>query len=402
MKNDPIALFNFWTENKKVFKSYMVMAVVVLLSAFAFLVVAEKTIYAVALIGGLATVWVITQPKFVLYQFIFIMFTNALLVDRFSVMLIDISALLVIVTAWFDLLLKGEYKFALPKLSFNFIAISIAFFIVALFGYNPSLSVMPILHVLYLFLTFVSLYSLSKYASVEKLLHLYFMLAVMHAFIALLPVIGGAKMERLFGFARSTLDDIMMIAFPIGLVYFMRASSRKMFYYLIALLLIIGALIGTQSRLSIMFALFFGAIAVYFSLKRGQQRNNKAVRRIQIISVASVSFVAMLFVLSPEFINVVMTRFGSLLSSAPSETFLVRIVLWTNALTTFADNPILGIGLGHYKILNTIYSSIHLHYMFPYIQNYSAHNMFFHYLAETGVVGTTAVFALILNQFRYS
>lgn len=402
MKNNPIILLNFWTENKKLLRLYLLLTTITFFSIFAYFMIEGKILLATAFVGLLLSVWIVTQPKAALYQYLFVMFTNYLFIDKPVILIVDISALLVIVAALFDLLLKGEYKFTFPKLSLNFFIIIIAFCVVAFFGYNPSLSVLPILHIIYLFLTFLSLYRLSKYANLNKLLHLFFMFAIMHAFIAMLPFLGASKVERLFGFARSTLDDIMMIAFPLGLIFFINSTSKKAFLYLIALLLIIAALIATQSRLSIMFALIFGAIAIILSLMKDQTTAKISYKRIRIILIAAMSFIVLLLSAAPEYITAVAERFESLFSSSPSETFLIRIVLWTNALTTFADNPVLGIGLGHYKILHTIYSPIHLHYMFPYIQNYSAHNMFLHYLAETGIVGTTAVFALLINQFRFS
>ncbi len=399
MKNDSQVLSNFWTENKSTIRLYLLLTGIAVLTIFSYLIFEGKLLFAAAFVGILISSWVVTQPKISLYLFLFVMFTNYLFLEQPVVMYVDLAALLVIVTAMFDLLLKGEPQLSIPKLGMNFLFIGTAFFIVFLFGYKPSLSIMPILHVLYIFITFLSLYRLSRYVHVETLLHLFYLFALLHAFIALLPFIGASKVERLFGFARSTLDDIMMIAFPIGLIYFIKSSSQKMYFYLISLLLIIGALMATQSRLSIMFAFVFGAIALYLAMEKHKKKSNK---RIKWIVFSGVSFVVLLLIFAPIYMTALIDRFQSLLSSAPSETFLVRIVLWTNALTTFADNPIFGIGLGHYKILYTIYSSMHLHYMFPYIQNYSAHNMFFHYLAETGIVGTTAVFALIVNQFRYA
>lgn len=402
MKNNPIALFNFWIENKKILRLYISFSVITLLSIVGFLIFEGRILYASAFVALLLSVWVITQPKIALYQYMFVMFTNYIFFEHPVILLVDISALIVIITALFDILLKGEYQFSFPKLSFNFLCIILVFCIVAFFAYEPSLSVMPILHFVFLSLTFVSLYSLFKYISVHKLLHLFFIFAIIHALIALMPLIGASKVERLFGFARSTLDDIMMLAFPIGLVFFIKSSSHKTFYYVLSLLVIIAALIATQSRLSIMFAFVFGMIAIFISLKKGQIKTSISYKRVQMIILSAVTFIILLFIFRPEYISALTLRFDSLLSSSPSETFLVRIILWTNALATFVDHPFLGIGLGHYKILNTIYSSIHLNYMFPYIQGYSAHNMLFHYLAESGILGAAAVFALIINQFRYA
>ena len=399
MNEQKLSNSNFWVDNQQSIIFYISLISVGILSIIGFLLFEGKEFIAIAFVGGLVSVWLVTQPKIAFYQFVTVMFTNLLFIDRPVILIVDISAFLVIVTAIFDILLKGEYKFTLPKLSFNFFVITILFCLVALFSYNQSLAVLPILHIVYLFATFLSLYRLSRYVTIEKTLKLFFILSVANALVAVLPYIGASKVERLFGLAHSTLDDILMIAFPIGIVYFIK-SSEKTFYYLISLLIIIGGLIATQSRLSILFALFFGGVAVLYSIKIGEVSTTKLLKRVQGVAYSLLLFIVLILFVAPEYLTALLERFGSLLNSAPSETFLVRIVLWTNALTTFADNIFFGIGLGHYKILYTIYSSIHLHYMFPYIQGYSAHNMFFHYLAETGLVGTTAVFALIINQFR--
>ncbi|MFQ5454024.1 MAG: hypothetical protein ACE5D6_07535, partial [Candidatus Zixiibacteriota bacterium] len=40
--------------------------------------------------------------------------------------------------------------------------------------------------------------------------------------------------------------------------------------------------------------------------------------------------------------------------------------------------------------------------IYMYVRGLSAHNMFFHYLAETGLLGISAFIALFVNQYRYS
>jgi O-antigen ligase len=74
---------------------------------------------------------------------------------------------------------------------------------------------------------------------------------------------------------------------------------------------------------------------------------------------------------------------------------LGRIALWKGAVLMFKDHPINGVGLGNFK---KVYLS---KYKQPHTDSTAhAHNNFFHYLAETGIIGFTAFIYLLYAILR--
>ncbi|KAA3631821.1 MAG: hypothetical protein DWP97_12315 [Calditrichaeota bacterium] len=396
----------FWVENSRILRIYLSILGLLVVGMTAYLLINEDFKLLGAIYLPIIFIIVVSSPKLSVYQFVFFIFTNYLFIAEPVVLLVDLSAVLVIMAALFDVLLKGENKLSFPKLFYNYVFILIVFTIVALFSYNPGLGVKPILRIVLQLVTFLSLFRLVRYFSIEKLLKLFYFFALFHASVAILPFLGGGNIERVFGFARSTLDDLLMIALPIGVVFYLFADKNKKYLYAASILPITAVLIATQSRLSILFGFAFSVFALLVCFRMGKTgrfsslENKRILKRLKSIVLLLGTSVILFIMLLPEQFGALIERYSSLLTSAPSETFLVRLVLWQNALMTFYDNPVLGIGLGHYKILSTLYPSIHQHYMFQYIQHYSAHNLVLHYLAEAGLVGAAAVLAFFINQFR--
>lgn len=406
MNTQTLHYSRFWSENRRNLLIYLFMVGILLTGMVIYFLIEGKYRLLGAMFLPLGFLIIVTNPKLAFYQYIFFIFTNYVFLSEPVVLYVDVSAFLVIATAILDILLKADNSISFPKLSLNFISLFCLFVLVALFSYNPALSFKPLLRNGVLVVTFLSLYRLSRYIEIGTVLRFFFWLAVANAFIALLPFFESGIIERYFGFARSTLDDLMMIAFPIGVVFYLRAGKNKALLYATGLLFVIIALIGTQSRLPILFTAFFSAIAVYLTKKSVRQAESAVkrvvVRRILMIFGIIVSSVVLLVIIAPAIVGDIIGRFRSLLTYAPSETFLIRIVLWKNALYTFWHNPIFGLGLGHYRILYTIYPFVHLHFMYQYTLGLSAHNLILHFLAETGIVGTSAIIALLVNQFRLS
>ncbi len=102
----------------------------------------------------------------------------------------------------------------------------------------------------------------------------------------------------------------------------------------------------------------------------------------------------------PGVLEAVIGRFERLLTFQPGGTFALRMVLWKTALTAFWDNPIFGVGPGMFRSLSDLYATLHLVPVYYYVKSLSAHNLVLHYLAETGLIGATALVALFINQFR--
>jgi len=204
-----------------------------------------------------------------------------------------------------------------------------------------------------------------------------------------------------------------MISLVVGTSYFLWSSSRFQMLYGLTSIIILGALIATQSRAPIMFALivcFVGIMMSYFKQKKllelhglttfKNQHKWSIGLRVGIMSVSFSLVILTIIGLNPEILSTVLERFELLLTTNPSGTFYTRLELWHTAIISFLSNPITGIGPGTFKITGDIFPTLHLRYGYHMVRNLSAHNLFLHYLAETGLIGATALIMLIVNQYR--
>jgi O-antigen ligase len=363
----------------------------------------------IALLAPIIGIIIITQPKLAVYQFVFLFFTNIAIIDNPVILLVDISALLLISAAFLDYLLKPDAIFKRPKLLINFIIIIIAVSIAAMFGYKPILALRPIAKLLYLTATFLAVHRLSRYFEIKKLLKLFFWFAVLSSLIALWPYLTGGETTRLFGFSRATLDDILLITIPLGLVLMLFSDKKKGKWMLLGILIMSIALVATQSRLSLMLTAGFSIIAIYLVKKHLKinkllSKDHSSInylinRRIKKIVISVLFLFTALFMLKPDILIALWERFESLLLLVNRDTLQIRFVLWGAAVTAFLDHPILGIGPGMFKLLPEIYPELRFSSIFIYVQGFSSHNMILHYLAETGLVGGLAASIFLVSSF---
>ncbi|MCK4607284.1 MAG: O-antigen ligase family protein, partial [candidate division Zixibacteria bacterium] len=177
-----------------------------------------------------------------------------------------------------------------------------------------------------------------------------------------------------------------------------------------------GGLLATQSRLSMLFALGLSLVVLVLSLRRARHVGMLTAAQTSpvtleaspgmvfrragtVVALASAGMLMLLF-FRPGIMDAVTARFTNLLSSTPSETTWLRLGLWKFAWSAFADNPLLGIGPGCFRSIQFVMPTAHLETVSVWVRGLSAHNLFLHYLAETGIVGATALVALFANQYR--
>lgn len=367
--------------------------------------------FVIALLAPIIIILIITQPKMALYQFLFLFFTNIAVIKEPQILIIDISAFLLIGSAFIDYLLKPDVKYQRPKLLNNFVFLIIVVTIAAIFGYKPFLALRPIAKLLYLTMTFLAVHRLSRYIELKKLLTLFFWFAVFFSLVAIWPIIKGEGSARLFGFSKATLDDIMLLVIPLGIIIMMFSERRKGKWLLLGILISFVALLATQSRLSLLLTVLFSAIAIYLVRLRykKQQVNdnneknysiskNLIKRRIKIILLSLPVLLISIFVLKPTIILDLWTRFSTLLESTSWDTIQLRFVLWKSAAKAFWDHPIIGIGPGMFKELYVLYPELKFSHAYFVVQGFSAHNLILHYLAETGIVGGLAIVMLMIKQ----
>jgi len=251
---------------------------------------------------------------------------------------------------------------------------------------------------------------------VARLIKLFFGLCVLHSLTVVGPFLARGGTARSFGLGSVTYDELAMIALPIGIALLIWSRRGRALFYLIGVVLVFLSLVGTQSRAPIAFGVLGSFLALWISYRRLKRirserdtsetdmkltaRYRVAGQRVAFMLGMVVLLIVMVLTLQHGLFEGVLGRFEQLLTHRPEGSFLVRITLWKTAIGTFLDHPLLGVGPGLFTRLRDVYETIHLDPIYLWARGKSAHNLLLHYLAETGLVGGTALMALFVNQFR--
>jgi len=402
--------------NRRALMAYGIVLTAAILGLVSWFALTGKPLLAFLPAAVVVAFLLVTHPKCVLFQFVFVLFIQVAVTWSVPLFLTDLSALLVILGAAFDILTDDRLPARLPRLTLNFLALLTAVFLAALFGYSPSVSLHPLARIGLLFITFMAVYRLAARVPAVSLVKWFYWICAGHALIALGGFVASAGLQRSYGLSPATFGDLAMIALPIGISLFLWSPKGKAGAYLVGTLIVMGGLLATQSRLSMLFALGFSLVVLVLSLRCTRRVETRTAAQASpgtlaalpglvfgragtVVALASAGMLMLLF-FRPGIMDAVTARFANLLSSTPSETIWLRLGLWKFAWSAFADNPLLGIGPGCFRSIHFIIPTVHLETVSVWVRGLSAHNLFLHYLAETGIVGAIALVALFANQYR--
>ncbi len=392
--------------NMKTLSAYLAAGVILATAGLLCVSLDRHFYYALVLLGLPIAVLIVTNPRLALYQYVFVLFIEHALVPSVPLYLADFSAVLVILAALLDILLSDRLPRYLPRLSFNYLYLITALVVCGFVGYWPELAIRQVVSLGLLFATFLALYRLTARVSVSELVNWFFVLAVLHSAWVLVPFVAAGGHYRSFGFTPAIFGHLAEVALPVGLALYIGAAQRRVTYYYIGTVIILLGLTATQSRAPIAFGLTASlfVLLVAHSRIKGIAGPNKSAhsvkRRIKVVVWSGIVLAVLVMTLKSSILEAVLGRFDELLSLEPQGTMFLRLVLWKKALTAFLDHPVFGIGPGGYKHLHEIYTSFRLAPTSIFLQSMTAHNLLFHYLAETGLVGAAGLVALLVNLFR--
>jgi O-antigen ligase len=348
---------------------------------------------------------VISLPRVAFVQYVLVLFVNMMVVPSAAIILIDISAMILVLAALMDVLLHEQEAPRFPPLFGYFVALFAALFVCGIFGHNILISARSTARIAALAVTLLALLRLGRYFSLTDLVRLYFWVAVANGLVALVPFVASGGQMRSFGFAPALLDDLLALALPIGASLFLWGRRKRALAYAAGCLIVFGALAATQSRASILIALLFSVFVFIVSWRRsrtladGDPGPRDIRRRVLLTMVFGGSALIVLVAVFSGFFETLLWRFERLFSTTPRDTILARFALWKYAWLSFLSNPITGIGPGNFRYVQQIFHQATLDPIYFYVRGYSAHNLTIHYLAETGIVGTSALIALFVRQF---
>jgi O-antigen ligase len=138
-------------------------------------------------------------------------------------------------------------------------------------------------------------------------------------------------------------------------------------------LVLLGALIASDSRAGLM-ATLFGLLAIFVLTLIISARKN-ALRWAVAGGAGAFAAIALLFVVSGENVQ---SRFASLIETAGAEE--MRPIMWNAALRAIADHPWMGTGLGTYRDAYYLYTDRFV----PYVVD-RAHNDYLEFALGAGI-----------------
>jgi len=198
--------------------------------------------------------------------------------------------------------------------------------------------------------------------------------------VAVDPVAG--KMFVALNYAHNATGSVYAMASLFATIFFLTEHKRKVrFYYLLILLVLVASLFLTKSRGS-----YTGYIAgTFFAIIFHYKNFKKILTRLLILSGALIAII---------FATGTYTRFMEIFTT--TDTSAIRSKLWTLAWQLFVKSPIFGIGFGRFNDIElsspyklkgipgfiSVFTSANIR-----LDTAHAHNSYFQFLSETGVIG---------------
>ncbi len=324
-------------------------------------------------------------------------------IGTFAVWPFDVAMALLTFAVLVESLLLAKTSFERTPFDLPFWFLIAATWLSALFAYNSSLSVVPSMRILLIYVAFRVTYVLAKEIGVRQVVLFYvyqvFALAILNV---LLFVAQGGKV-RVYGPAWLAFENYSMTALPMALAFLLWArTAGERLRFALAIITIIVAVAGSGSRGSLVaIAIAVPILLVLAMLKMRREGTfgaGRALRKVLVVGGAA----AVILLLAGTLFGDLATRIGQLVASVshPQGTVALRIVLWTAALKAFMTSPLVGIGIGNFHLVDQVVPAMKTNPVWFYIKGMSAHNVLLHYMAETGLFGAMSLIALAATGFK--
>lgn len=198
---------------------------------------------------------------------------------------------------------------------------------------------------------------------------------------------GAGKMFVALNYAHNATGSVYAMASLFATIFFLTEQKKRVrFYYLFILLVLVASLFLTKSRGS-----YIGYIAgTFFAIILHYRNFKKILTRLLILTGALIVII---------FATGTYKRFTEIFST--TDTTVIRSRLWAHAWQLFVRSPIFGIGFGRFNDIE-LSSPYKLSGIPGFISVFTgskimlgsahAHNSYFQFLSETGVIGLGLLF----------
>lgn len=313
----------------------------------------------------------------------------------------DVAFVVLLLAVSLGYMLRGHTEVRLSRLDAAFLALILATLLSAAFAHDYGMSRTGIFRIIVIYLAFRALLVLVSQVGMRRVLHGFIGLLTLLSLINVREFIATGGAVRVFGTAWLGFEMLSMVAFAAALGLLLWSQSRRERILLsLATIIIVMAILATQSRAPMLAVVLITPIMLFVTYARARRdRDHRALRSYRrfiplaaAVAVVIIAFSATLFVGMLDRV----VEFAQSLGD-PKGTVMLRLVLWKAALRSFLENPIVGIGIGNFRLVQEIVPEIRSEPVWYYISGMSTHNVVLQYLSETGLVGLGALLWLAFS-----
>lgn len=306
-------------------------------------------------------------------------------------------------------LLTHKFKFEEIKNPLNkyFLIFSITGVLSIYNSVNIPLNLLYLLRLVAFFIVLTAVQiSIKNYAQIRRYLYFFLIMCLINGLdIIYLSVTTDL---RVFGFAGIWYVDYVGLALVISLTFLLYNKKMKI-YFISSLIILIAALIFTQTRNAwLSSGISMLIIIVHFIFKSSDLGyNRKKVIIWSLFVIALIIFVSLQAQnLNPGVFKRVSPQSLQPISDENNNdvgisSFMTRIFIWHTAFQAFLAHPIIGIGLYSFPFSSQYYFTIDPIAYKLFVKNLPAHTTILAVMAEVGIIGSIAFLLFIYSLSKF-
>jgi O-antigen ligase len=307
----------------------------------------------------------------------------------------DIAALIFLFACAISWLLKVSPCLDKTPFDISLGMLTLATLLSGLFAFEPSLSIIPLIRIIMIYLTFRAVYYLLDNNRIINLVRYYIFIYTAVSFYHVILFLTGEGAFRIFGFSGIGFETFAMIGVPLTLTLAIWSpSSRERKIYSLFIVINVLALLATMSRGPILTVIVAVTFLIIISWRKAKKQNIRYAKKNLRWFIGIIIPLFLIILLSSGYFLYLGSRFEELSEGASKGTILLRVSLWKAAWQSFLLNPLTGIGVGNFRIIDDLLPQLKFDPVRYYLVGTSFHNVFLHYLAETGIIGALALLFL--------
>lgn len=339
--------------------------------------------------------------RLTLYILLASLFLHFPLLEHSSIKPADIILPILIMAFVLSRLVQGRLQFTKTCLDLPILFFTLVLALSLSQAVDLGLCLRSFFRHLQVFLMFYVLVNFVDARETKKLLITYICIAVANSLFGIWQFIHTGGQARTFAAAGWAFSDLVLPATLSAYIFllFERGFPRTVGLSL-GLFVLLGGIFSTGTRGAILsLFLCLAIISAYLFTRRKEVIFDLAIRRhlkLVLVLLLLGSIVAGVGG-APQFF-----KYHGYLSVQLGEigTIGIRLILWKLAWSAFWENPILGIGVGQFLKIESVFPAAAKHPLFMHISGVDPHHLILSYLAAAGILGISALVFLFIKTWK--